>query len=191
MNDPPQMREQQEATQSRIAAIFRQEREKLVRLVRWKFEEFSNSDAEDLVQDVMHSILRRGDMVRQIEDLAGYLYRSLANRIIDQKRKPARELPLEVPDNEEDGMLRLAFEPVSENLNPEQHSMQRQLHERLQAALAKLSPLDRAIWIETEIHGRSFKELSEEWQEPIGTLLSRKSRSGKRLRTMLCAERRD
>jgi DNA-directed RNA polymerase specialized sigma24 family protein len=33
--------------------------------------------------------------------------------------------------------------------------------------------------------GRSFQELAEEWDEPLGTLLSRKSRAKARLREML------
>lgn len=188
MADLPQM---SETPQTRIGAIFRQERKKLVRLVRWKLSEISSSDAEDMVQDVIHSILSRGDMVRQIEDLAGYLYRSLSNRIIDHQRRPVREVPLELPDSVQDHALRLVFEPVSTELDPEQQMIREQMRQQLTEALNQLPPRDRQLWMETEIHGRSFKELASKWHEPVGTLLSRKSRAGKRLRELLRAQRSD
>lgn len=48
-----------------------------------------------------------------------------------------------------------------------------------------LEPKQRAVFIATEFDGKSFKELSELWHEPIGTLLSRKSRAMKALQTKL------
>jgi DNA-directed RNA polymerase specialized sigma24 family protein len=39
--------------------------------------------------------------------------------------------------------------------------------------------------IATELKGKSFRDLSEEWGEPIGTLLSRKSRAVKTLKKLL------
>jgi DNA-directed RNA polymerase specialized sigma24 family protein len=49
----------------------------------------------------------------------------------------------------------------------------------------KLEPKQRAVWIATEIEGYTFKELAAKWEEPIGTLLSRKSRATKILRKLL------
>jgi DNA-directed RNA polymerase specialized sigma24 family protein len=37
----------------------------------------------------------------------------------------------------------------------------------------------------TELEGRSFKDLAEEWQTPIGTLLARKHRAVQALRESL------
>jgi DNA-directed RNA polymerase specialized sigma24 family protein len=37
----------------------------------------------------------------------------------------------------------------------------------------------------TEIDGFTFRDLAEEWNEPIGTLLSRKSRAAAKLRQLL------
>jgi len=56
---------------------------------------------------------------------------------------------------------------------------------RLTDAIGKLEPRQRAVLIATELKGKSFRELAEEWNEPIGTLLSRKSRAVKALRQML------
>ena len=55
----------------------------------------------------------------------------------------------------------------------------------LQAALYKLDDKSRHVFMETEIKRRSYQELSEETGEPIGTLLSRKSRATRKLRILL------
>jgi DNA-directed RNA polymerase specialized sigma24 family protein len=39
--------------------------------------------------------------------------------------------------------------------------------------------------VATELDDYTFKELAEKWNEPIGTLLSRKSRAAKALRKAL------
>ena len=61
--------------------------------------------------------------------------------------------------------------------------------ENLAAAWLARSPDHRAVLIATELKGKSFRELSEEWDEPMGTLLSRKSRAVKTLRKLLEEER--
>ena len=56
---------------------------------------------------------------------------------------------------------------------------------RLTEAIGKLEPRQRAVFIATELKEKSFRELSEAWGEPIGTLLSRKSRAVKALRQLM------
>ena len=67
----------------------------------------------------------------------------------------------------------------------EMNLQREELQEQLHAAMMKLEPKQRAIWIATEIEGYTFKELSAKWGEPIGTLLSRKSRATKVLKMIL------
>ena len=59
---------------------------------------------------------------------------------------------------------------------------------RLRSALLKLEPKQRAVWVATELEGHTFKELSLTWGEPMGTLLSRKSRATQALRKLLQEE---
>ena len=63
-----------------------------------------------------------------------------------------------------------------------------QLQRRLRQALDRLPPAQRAVWVAVEIEGASFRDLAEKWNEPIGTLLSRKSRATKSLRAWLMEE---
>ena len=55
----------------------------------------------------------------------------------------------------------------------------------LAEVIGKLEPKQRAVIIATGLQGKSFRELSALWHAPLGTLLSRKSRAIKAMRTML------
>jgi RNA polymerase sigma factor (sigma-70 family) len=172
-----------------VAEIFSREKTRLIQAVRRRLFDVSLADAEDLVQDVFYNVLRRGDLVEQVENLTAYVYRALANRITDHRRAPSRERPLEEESDPGENLLRRALEPVDPDLDPEELLQRKQLREEIRLALEQLGPRDRDIWIATEIEGRTFKELAEEWEEPIGTLLSRKSRAGKLLRSLLAAQK--
>ncbi len=174
-----------DAGRNRLAEIFSRERFRLLQVVQQRLFDVSNTDAEDLVQDVFHSILRRADVIEQIENLTGYVYQSLANRITDRRRAPSREILLSQDDGSGNDPLRRALEPVSPDLDPEELLRRKQLRLEIRRALDALPPPDRAIWIETEIEGRSFREIASENGEPVGTLLSRKSRAAKLLRAHL------
>lgn len=56
---------------------------------------------------------------------------------------------------------------------------------RLEEALELLDEKSRLVFVETELFGKSYKELAEATGEPIGTLLSRKSRAVKKLSIIL------
>jgi RNA polymerase sigma factor (sigma-70 family) len=174
-----------DAGRNRLAEIFSRERARLLQVVRRRLFDVSIADAEDFVQDVFHNILRRADLIEQIENLTGYVYQSLANRIADRRRSPPREILLSPDDGSDYDPLRQALEPVSPDLDPEELLRRKQLRGEIRRALDALPPPDRAIWIETEIEGRSFREIASETGEPVGTLLSRKSRAAKLLRAHL------
>lgn len=139
------------------------------------------STAEDIVSEVVFGLLRRADVIGEIENLSAYLYRSLTNRVTDRYRAQVNEVRIDEVDA--DGAPRIELR--GEGPDPEEALEQQQLRERLRVAVEALAPLERAVWLATEIDGRSFRELAEEWDEPIGTLLSRKSRAAAKLRQFL------
>jgi len=53
--------------------------------------------------------------------------------------------------------------PPDPRPQPDQTLQQVELRGRLFHAIDSLSPPERAIWIATEIDGRAFNELAEEW----------------------------
>jgi RNA polymerase sigma factor (sigma-70 family) len=164
----------------RLAEIFRTEKIRFLRFVRRKFDDISNMDAEDIVSEVTLSLFRRADIIGEIENLTAYIYRSLQNRMLDHRRNRVPAVTLD-----EEAVASGAPELHARGPTPDSALDQREMRERLLNAIGRLSPKERAIFLATEMDGRSFQELAEEWDEPLGTLLSRKRRAKAHLREML------
>jgi RNA polymerase sigma-70 factor (ECF subfamily) len=149
---------------SKLTDFFRRERLRLVRYVRSLIEDAGDRDAEDIVQDVMLSIFDKADVTIPIENLAAYVYQSLRNKVVDIFRKKKDVMSLE----------EVIYEAGSD---PARTVEKKELIEHVFNAMDLLPPEQRAIMIATEFEGRSYRELSEEWNVPMGTLLARKSRA--------------
>ena len=169
---------------SRWYAFFTRDGEKLIRFVRSRARRISEMDAEDIVADVMLSFVSKLETNGPVENLAAYAYRAIRNRMIDYERKSAKLTSLDGMADE-DGELPLLSMLAAENEEPFDAQERAERMHRLTDAIGKLEPRQRAVLIATELKGKSFRELSEAWGEPIGTLLSRKSRAVKTLRRLL------
>jgi len=157
----------------RIADFFATEWQRLVSYARSWIEDSADRDAEDIVQDVVVGIFERADVTAPIADLAAYVYRSLRNRIVDAYRTaPHKAVALTEPVLDERYEASLAAEWKEDK-------------ERLFDAIESLAPVQKSVLVATELEGRSFRELSEEWNVPIGTLLARKHRAIHALRKTL------
>ena len=161
-----------ETQKKRIAGFITAEWSRLVAYVRAWIADSAERDAEDVVQDAVTGLFERAETSDAIADLSAYVYRSLRNRVIDLYRRPKRtaELPEEISDLRYD-----AFEGLDRE----------EAREELFAAIDELPPAQREVLVATELEGRSFKELAEEWKTPIGTLLARKHRAMAALRLAL------
>ena len=161
-----------ETQKKRIAGFIAAEWTRLVGYVRAWIADSADRDAEDVVQDVIESLFEKADVTAPIADLSAYLYRSLRNRVIDLYRRPKRaaEMPEELSD--------LRYE-ASGDFDREVARTE------LFAAIDELPPAQREVLVATELEGRSFKELAEEWNTPLGTLLARKHRAIRALRETL------
>lgn len=170
-------------TANRLQELFVREKSRFLSFVRRRLLDISGMDAEDILSEVTYNLLRRADVIGEVENLSAYMYRSLVNHITDRRRQSVPEVAaIELPDHEQPSQLALPPDPRP---RPDQQLEQDELRLRLYCAIDALSPPERALWIAIEIEGRSFRELSEDWDEPIGTLLSRKSRATAKLRRML------
>lgn len=163
-------------SQERLLDLFQREKTKFQAYCGQQIRGVASQDPEDIVADVFQTLLDKGDLLAEIEHLAGYVYRALTNRILDVRRKEARALrPAD---------LDLECVPAQD---PDPHSafLASQDRERLAQAMASLKPKERAVWLATEVECQSFQDLSNQWGEPVGTLLSRKSRATAKLRRLL------
>jgi RNA polymerase sigma factor (sigma-70 family) len=165
---------------TRLAEVFAREKSRFLGFVQRQLFDPDEAEAEDIVSEVAFNLLRRADVIGEIENLTAYFYRSLANRIVDHRR--GRIATVRIQDQEEKSG---SVEIPDERLRPDQTLEQHELRDRLFGALSQLAPKERAVWLATEVDGRSFRDLAQEWGEPIGTLLSRKSRAAATLRRLL------
>lgn len=162
---------------------FATEGKKLTHYVQSKIKSVNEMDAEDIVDEVLVNLLTFVGLNGQINNLPAYVTRSLQHKITDYYRTSGKTESIHTPIGNEDGLTLL--DQLASAVNIEVATEQKEFMEHLLKALETLTPKQRDLFIATEIEGKSFKELSELWQEPIGTLLSRKSRTIKYLRETL------
>lgn len=171
-----------EKNKNTIVQFFKNESKKLINYIKKKVQKIENMDAEDMLSDVMLKILKQDD-IDYVDNFTGYVYRALQNKIIDYYRKKDNTISLNSYTNSEKNTMLLDILPDKIDLNDEIE--RKELKKRLFQAISDLKPSQKAIFVATEIEGITFRELSQEWNEPIGTLLARKSRAVKNLRESL------
>jgi RNA polymerase sigma factor (sigma-70 family) len=133
-------------------------------------------DAEDILEDLLVTLFEKTDLTIHVENLGAYIYRALYHKSIDWLRRRRPTVSLEGEEQLEIGDRAFDLTAVVES---------KEFKERLRMALDALDSRQRAVWVATEIDGYTFRELSQIWNEPIGTLLSRKSRANKALQNSL------
>ena len=139
--------------------------------LRASFSQLSDYDAEDIVQQTAINLLSRGDG-DGIANVTAYIYRSLRNSAINAINRRKKEAPGDVPE-------------TGSGRSAEDEALAEALDWRLEEALELLDEKSRFVFVETELYGKSYKELAEETGEPVGTLLSRKNRAVKKLAIIL------
>ncbi|MBN1759138.1 MAG: sigma-70 family RNA polymerase sigma factor [Chitinispirillaceae bacterium] len=169
-----------------IRQFFSSEYHALVAFVRSLIDDAAERDAEDIVQDVAYHFFEKGDIGEPIKHLGAYVYQSLRNRVVDsfRRRKPVDSLEAPMAGGMEDG-LRLVDVLRESSHDPGYTAENRDLFDKAMTLIRELPVREQAVIIATEIEGCSFAELSERWEVPIGTLLSQKSRSLKKIRKQL------
>jgi RNA polymerase sigma factor (sigma-70 family) len=170
-----------------LTEFFRKEYRAMVGYVRSRIDDTADRDSEDIVQDVMAAILSAADVTGPANNLAAYCYQALRNRVVDMLRRRRKQASLDAPigdvDHEEERTLLDVIADVKHD--PGEAVESRQEHRNIMAAIDELPDDQRAVVIATEVEGRSFNELAESWDVPIGTLLARKSRAIEKIRAKL------
>jgi RNA polymerase sigma factor (sigma-70 family) len=172
------------AGKSDLVRFFSEKYQKLVRYFQANYADLSDMEAEDIVSDLMVDLLEKADLMRGVENVSAYIYRSVRNRANDYLRRRKKTVSFEgVAVDEENGPGK---ETVPEpRYDRESEIEASEIRGRLVLALDAIEPNQRTIWIATELDGYSFRELSEEWGVPVGTLLARKHRANAALQKEL------
>ena len=162
-------------TDERIADVVSREQSRLRRFIRRRVAD--PRDAEDILQDVFHTLVEANRLLMPIEHVTGWLFRVARNRITDLFRERRPEVSTE--------HLQLDDLLPSGDAGPEEEYARSVLLDELERALSELPPEQRDVFIAHEIEGRSFKQIAAATGVGINTLLSRKRYAVLRLRERL------
>ncbi len=128
--------------------------------------------ADDLVQETLVRGLAKLDKLREENRLEVWLTQILANLYRDHFRKTKEETGLDID---------LGIEEKT----PEEHTDRSQLVHRTRAAVARLKEDQRQIITLVDLSGFSYTDTANILGIPVGTVMSRLSRSRSKLRELL------
>jgi RNA polymerase sigma-70 factor, ECF subfamily len=138
------------------------------------------TDAQELVQEVFIHAMTKLSQLRDPHCFAGWLRQITERMAINRltRRGPVHGAEPGVLENVESA----GHTPLDDLLQSEQKA-------KLWAGLERLKPVDRATLVAFYIHGRSLKQMSREFETPIGTIKRRLHVARNRLRRHLEPER--
>ena len=167
-----------------MRSTLKKEYNKLLSYTRYHLRGITDIDAEDVLLEVAFNVFSKIDFDYAVENMAAYLYRSIRNKITDILRKPKRTAILSsFVDASGTNILLDTTKNEDETIYDE--LVKKEQYEQLHRALRFLPSIYRNIILAIDFDGKSIKELSREWEIPIGTLLSRRHRALAKLQKML------
>jgi RNA polymerase sigma-70 factor (ECF subfamily) len=154
----------------KLTIFFGQEYHALKAYIHTRIRTGVNSDAEDILQDVALKLFSGADRYSPIDNVAGFVYHSVKNRIIDIMRRNKKTLSREeIFEARLSDFTELFAEPDNEFAD--------QLKESLKKSILKLKPAYREVILAIDFEGFSYRELEQESGIPQGTLMSRRHRA--------------
>jgi RNA polymerase sigma-70 factor, ECF subfamily len=154
------------------------------------------ADASDTTQEVFLKVFRNIRGFHGEASLRTWLYRIALHEASNQRRWWSRHKRQEVtidaplgPDSDGEGeSLSLAATLADAGGSPYDHAAQKELRERVEAALRELPEAFRTVVVMREIEGFAYEEIAEILEVNLGTVKSRLTRGRAALRTLLAAE---
>jgi RNA polymerase sigma-70 factor (ECF subfamily) len=154
-----------------LRAFFNEEYHSLKAYAKSKIDNAADRDAEDIVQDVALKLFSRANTLSPINNIAGFVYNSLKNKIIDNYRVKKERIDIE--KELETRLIEFTELLYGKSANTYSDAMKNELKK----AIMNLKPLYKNIIIAIDFEGFSYKEVSSETGIPIGTLMSRRHRA--------------
>ena len=154
-----------------LKIFFRDEYHALKAYTKSRIDDTADRDAEDIIQDVALKILSRSESLSPIDNIAGFVYNSIRNKIIDLMRTKRKVVN---PENEMEyrlAALSELFYGTTDNAYSEN------IKKELKKAIITLKPDYRNIITAIDFEGFTYRELSQETGIPEGTLMSRRHRA--------------
>jgi RNA polymerase sigma factor (sigma-70 family) len=142
-------------------------------------------DSWDILQDVFTALTARWNIGDALEDASAWLFRVARNRIADLYRRRSRR------DASLEQLLGVDGEGFSGDLSdtladgPDDLDQRIELRNLLLGVIRNLPPEQREAFVQTELRGRRFADISRETGIPLNTLLARKRYAVLKLRSAI------
>ncbi len=156
---------------NKLIRFFDAEYQALKSFVNSRVDDSADRDAEDILQDVALKLFSRVDHLSPIDNIAGFVYRSVRNKIIDTMR--TRKQRVDMDESMEGPISELAEMFYGDG----QYADADELKEILKAALLNLKKEYREVIMAIDFENISYRQLSLETGIPQGTLMSRRHRA--------------
>jgi len=144
-------------------------------------------DREDALEVSQEAFAKVFTNIQQFKEEASFytwLYRIVVNLAIDRQRQKGRQPLLE--DDQGDGESGgISATPAAPDSDPYEQVKDKELRDRIRAAIAELTPAHKAVILLREVEGLSYEEISEILQCSRGTVMSRLHYARKRLQSLL------
>ncbi len=155
----------------KLNSFFKEEYHSLKVYVTSRIDDAADRDAEDVIQDVAFKLFSRADSLSPIDNIAGYVYNTIRNKVIDLMRVKRSHVSFE--DEMEQRLIAFTEVLYGESDN----SYSEEMNIALKRAIANLKPVYRNVITAIDFEGYSYKELTKATGIPIGTLMSRRHRA--------------
>ncbi|MBC3784966.1 sigma-70 family RNA polymerase sigma factor [Spirosoma utsteinense] len=168
--------ERTDREQPSVGDTVRKERGRLLSFIRRRLPD--PDEAEDVLQDVFMELVEAYRLAKPIERVAAWLFTVARNKISDWYRKapPGRMVSIDKSDLDDDegAPVLASWLAATDETGPESEFFRETLMDALTDALAELPVEQREVFVQHELEGRSFRDMADEWDVPVNTLLSRK-----------------
>ena len=162
---------QKSENNKKLKAFFGEEYQSLKVFVNSRIKATASRDAEDIIQDVALKLFAGADRYSPINNVAGFVYNSIKNKIIDIMRSNKYDVSYE---ESAEAKLQEFTEMVYDMPN---NQYSEDMNGILKKSIISLEPKYRDIIIAIDFEGYSYKEIASETGIPEGTLMSRRHRA--------------
>jgi RNA polymerase sigma factor (sigma-70 family) len=141
-----------------------------------------HTTAEDVLQDAFMKALANASALSVVEDMAGWIFAAMRNRLADlwrgkaaRRRAGATELPEEI----------FAEIAAAAGFDPYDELVRGELAGAIETAIGALPAPQREVLLAQTVEGLTFRELARRTGTSIDTLMARKRYAGKKLAAAL------
>ncbi|PIR03613.1 MAG: RNA polymerase subunit sigma [Candidatus Magasanikbacteria bacterium CG11_big_fil_rev_8_21_14_0_20_39_34] len=153
--------------------IIQRYEDKLLRYIK-RISNVGHEEAEDILQEVFLKVYQNLNGFDSNLKFSSWIYRITHNEVISQFRK--KKAQPEKKDFEPE-----MYENIASDLNIEHQIDQKILKEAVEKALAKMEPKYAEILILKYLEEKSYEEISDILQKPMGTVATLLNRAKKHM----------